>query len=184
MLYIPGIKNQLADCLSHQGGYKDTINLPKLHLYQITNQLCARGDSLNQIGIATQEDDELTLLKKTITQGWSSTIKEVPNDLQPYGTFGEELTVEDGIVLKGTRIVIPTKKCEAILKLIQEGHLGLNKCQLTAKDTVYWSGLNNQLEKLILICELCLKYSHSKCKQKSSMSLGPEIPLHPWSKFH
>ena len=112
--------NQLADCLSHLGGQKETIKLPKLYLYQITNQLCARCNSLNQIRIATQEDDELALLKHTIIQGWPSTIKEVPNVLQPYWTFREELTVEDSIVLKGTQIVIPTKKCKAILNLIMK----------------------------------------------------------------
>ena len=31
--------------------------------------------------------------------------------------------------------------------------------------------------------ELCLKYSHSKCKQKPSTSLGQEIPVHPWTKL-
>ena len=74
--YIPGLNNQLADCLSWYGGGKDTIKLPKLHAYHITNQLCARSDGLQQIRIATQEDDKLALLKHTITQGWPSTIKE------------------------------------------------------------------------------------------------------------
>ena len=73
--------------------------------------------------------------------------------------------------MKGTRIVIPNKKHEAVLKLIHEGHLGLNKCKLHAKDTVYWPGLNEQLERLILNCELCLKYSQSKCKQQPSTIL-------------
>ena len=114
------------------GGQKDTIKLPKLYLYQIANQLCAKSDSLNQLRIATEEGDELALLKHTITQGWPSTIKEVPNVLQPYWTFREELTVEDGLILKSTRIVILTKKLEALLKLIHEGHLGLNKCKLHA----------------------------------------------------
>ena len=91
------------------GGQKDTIKLPKLHGYQITDQLCTRSNSLNQIRIATQEDDELLLLKHTITQGWPSTIKEVPNVLQPYWTFTQEIMVEDGIFLKGTQVVIPTK---------------------------------------------------------------------------
>ena len=50
------------------------------------------------------------------------------------------------------------------------------------KDTLYWPSLNDQLEKFILNCELCLKYSHSKCKPKLSTSLGQEIPVHPWSK--
>ena len=109
------------------GGQKDTIKLPKLHLYQIINQLSAKSGSLNQLRLVMQEDDELVLLRHTITQGWPSTIKEVPNVLQPYWTFREELTVEDGLVLKGTRIVIPYKKHDAVLKLMHEGHLGLNK---------------------------------------------------------
>ena len=79
--YIPGLKNQLADCLSPLGGQKDTINLPKLHFYQSTKQLSTRSDNLNQLELATQDDGELVLLKHTVIQGWPSTIKEVLNAL-------------------------------------------------------------------------------------------------------
>ena len=48
---------------------------------------------------------------------------------------------------------------------------------------MYWPGLNDQLEDLVLNCELCLKYSTSKCKQESSLSLGQEVPLYPWTKL-
>ena len=181
--YIPGVTNQLADCLSRLGGQKDTIKLSKLYVYQITHQLSARSHSLNQLRLSTQADDELALLKHTIMQGWPSSIKQVPPVLQPYWTFREELTEEDGLILKGTRIVMPDKNCEAILKLIHEGHLGLNKCKLHAKETVYLPGLNDQFEKLVLNCEFCLKYSHSKCKQEPSLSLGQEVPLYPWNKL-
>ena len=154
------------------------IKLPKLYAYQITNELCDRSNSLQQIRIFTQDDDELVLLKHTISQGWPNNIKEVPSVIQSYCTFREELTIEDGIILKGTRIVIPVRKWEVVLKLIHEGHLGLNKGKLHSKETVYWPGLNSQLEKPVLNCELCLKYSQSKCKQKPTMSLGQGIPLH------
>ena len=110
-------------------------------------------------------------------------VKEVPKELQPYWTFREELTIEDGFILKGTRIVIPSMKCEAVLKLIHEGHLGLSKCKLYAKETVYWPGLNDQLDKLILNCELCIKYSQAKHKQPPNMKLGQEIPIHPQTKL-
>ena len=63
------LTNQLADCFSHLLGQKDTINLLKLYAYQITNQLCARSDSLQQIRIDTQDDFELALLKHTIKVG-------------------------------------------------------------------------------------------------------------------
>ena len=181
--YIPGTTNQLADCLSCLGDQKDTIKLPKLQVNQITKQLQARSDSLQQLRVATQADDELAILKHTIMQGWPKNIKQVPPELQPYWTFREELTIEDGLILKGTRIVIPNKQQQAILKQLHEGHLGLNKCKLRAKETVYWPGLNNELENLVLNCALCLKYSTAKCKLESSLTLGQEIPLYPWTKL-
>ena len=110
-------------------------------------------------------------------------IKEIPQVLQPYWTFQEELTIEDGLILKGTGIVIPNKKHETILNSIHDSHLGLNKYKLCAKQAVYWAGLNDQLEKLVFNCQLCLKYSNSKKKQGTNLSLGHEIPLFPWTKL-
>ena len=134
MRYIPGPTNQLADCLSRLGNQNDAIKLPKLHVNQITRQLQARSDSLQQLRMVTQADDELAILKHTIMQGWPKNIKQVPPEIQPYWTFREELTIEDGLILKGTRIVIPTKQHQAVLKQLHEGHLGLNKCKLRAKE--------------------------------------------------
>ena len=121
-------------------------------------------------------------MKHIIQQGWPKTIKEVPKDVQKYWTFCEELTIEDGLILKGTRIIIPDKKREEILMLMHEGHLGLNKCKMRAKETVYWPGINEQLEQLILNCQLCLKYSRSKNKDMPHTVLGHEVPPVPWSK--
>ena len=180
--YIPGLTNHVADCLSRRGFQKDSISLPKLHINQITSQLKARSNSLHNLQLATQDDDKLAILKHVIQQGWPKTIKEVPTKVQKYWTFHEELTIEDGLVLKGMRIIIPDKKREEILKLIHEGHLGLNKCKMRAKETVYWPGINEQLQQLILDCQLCLKYSRSKDKNTPHTALGHEIPPVPWSK--
>ena len=74
--YIPCVTNQLADCLLWLGGQNIPIKLHKLHMYQITSQLHARSDSLQDLRIATQEDDELALLKCTIMSAWPSTTKK------------------------------------------------------------------------------------------------------------
>ena len=180
--YIPGLTNQIANCLSRLGVQKDSISLPKLQVNQITSQLKARNDSLHRIRLATQANDNLTILKHIIQQGWPKTIKEVPQEIQKYWTFHEELTIKDGLILKGMQIMIPDKMREDILKQIHEGHLGLNKCQMRVKETVYWPGLNDQLENLILNCQLCLKYSKSKNKSMPPTALGHEVPTVPWSK--
>ena len=165
------------------GDQKGSIKLPKLQIYHITQQLPARSDSLHQLRLSLQADDEFALLRHTIMQGWPKSVKKVLPALQPFWTFREELTVEDGLILKGTRIVIPTKQHKAILKLLHKGHLGLNKCKLRAKETAHWPGLNDQLEDLVLNCELCLKYSTAKCKLEPSLSLGQKVPLYPWTKL-
>ena len=133
--YIPGVTYQLADCLPWLGGQKDSIMLPTLHIHQITIQHYARSDSLQDLRIATQENDELVLLKHTITTGLPSTIREVPSEIQSYWTFREELTVEDGIVLKDTHIVIPTRNSKLCWTLFM-------------KDIRVWTNLS--LEQKIL----------------------------------
>ena len=72
--YLPGIKISLLIVFSNLGGQKDSIKLPKLQAHQITSHLNTRRDSLPEIRIAMQEDDQLALLKHTITHGWPNTI--------------------------------------------------------------------------------------------------------------
>ena len=131
----------------------------------------------------TQTNDELAILKHTIMQGWPKPIKQVPPMLHPYWMFREKLTIEDGLILKGTRIIIPNNQHKTILELIHKGHLGLNKCKHIAKETVYWPGLNMQLEDLVLNCELCLKYLTAKHKLEPNQTLGQEVPLYSWTKL-
>ena len=53
---------------------------------------------------------------------------------------------------------------------------------MRSKETIYWPGMNEQLEQVILNCQLCLKYSRSKDKNMPNTALGHEIPSVPWSK--
>ena len=89
--YIPGSTNQLADCLSCLGDQKDAIKLPKLHANQITKQLPARCDSLQQLRVATQADDKLAILKHTIMQGWPKLSSKCHQSYNFTGPLGKSL---------------------------------------------------------------------------------------------
>ena len=125
----------------------------------------------------------MALLKYTITHGWPRTVQELPQELQAYWTFREDMTVEDGLILKATRIVIPSSMQESILQQLHDGHLGFTKCYNRAKQTVYWPNLRKELEDLVLNCQLCLKHSQAKQKPKPTPSFGQEIPAVPWTKL-
>ena len=49
------------------------------------------------------------------------------------------------------------------------------KVNMRAKETVYWPGMNEQLEQLIVNCQLWLKNSRSKDKNRPNTALGHEI---------
>ena len=135
--YIKGENNQLADCLYCLGYMKDKISLPKLKINFTKSHLRAKQDTMQEIHMETRLDDELASLMHVLVNGWPETIKELAPALKSYWTFREELTVENGMILKDTHIVIPHKMRKRILNQLHEGHLGENKCQAKAAQTVY-----------------------------------------------
>ena len=99
--YIKGSTNQLADCLSRLGCQKDKIELTKLKIHAITKQLHATSDRLNQFCTETAQDEEMALLKHIVQTGWPPEIHDIPKEIQPYWTFQEQITIEDGSSTEG-----------------------------------------------------------------------------------
>jgi len=56
--------------------------------------------------------------------------------VEPYRNFMADLTVADGVLLKGSRVVIPASMRSEVLDLIHEGNLGTAKCKRRARGAV------------------------------------------------
>ena len=179
--YIKGEINQLADCLSHLGCMKDRISLPKLKINFTESHFHAKQDTMQQIHMETRLDDELASLMHAIVNTWPEIIKELAPALKSYWTF-KEFPVENGMVLKDTCIFIPQKMRKRILNQLHEGHLGENKCQAKATQTVYWPNISEDIVQFVLNCPTCLKYSNQKHKNTKN-PLGQEVPIIPWTKL-
>ena len=139
--YIKGSTNQLAHCLSRHGCQKDKIELPKLKIHAMTMQLHATSDRLNQFCTETAQDEEMALLKHIVQTGWPPEIPDIPKEIQPYWTFQEQITIEDGLLLKGTCIIVTQTLHKEMIQLLHTGHLGLKKCLNRAKQSMYWPSL-------------------------------------------
>ena len=182
--YIKGSTNQLSDCLSRLGCQKDKIQLPKQQINAITRQLPVTADRLNQFHTETTHDEELALLKHVVQNGWPQDLHDLPKGIQPYWTFHEEMTIKDGLLLKGTHIIVPHTLCPEMIQLLHTGHLRLEKCLNRAKQSMYWPGLYEEWKDLITSCTTCVKLSSQKPTCLSSRQhAGHEIPVHPWSKL-
>ncbi len=98
---------------------------------------------------------------------------------KPHFSFRDEITVEDDILYKGDRIIMPTSLRPQMLKKIHEGHQGIVKCKNMARDVLYWPSMGSEIETVVSKCSTC----QSNRKQEASEPMIPhEIPDRPYAK--
>jgi len=64
--------------------------------------------------------------------GWPL-VHNLSGPLRPYHSVASQLTVHDGLLLKGTRIVMPLAFRFDILDQLHSGHQGITKCRARAQ---------------------------------------------------
>ena len=96
-----------------------------------------------------------------------------------YYNNRHELTIQDGLILKGDRIIVPSTMRKEILSLIHHGHQGIETIKNRARSAVYWPNINKQLEEVVRCCDACQEFQR---KQSAEPILEHEIPTEPWSK--
>ena len=93
--------------------------------------------------------DNATLRQLTsmIVKGWPDTLQEVPPAVRVYCSFRDELSIEDGLILKGQRLLIPNSLHEDILEQLHYGHQGIEKTRLRVRESVFWPNINKDIEQ-------------------------------------
>ena len=86
-----------------------------------------------------------------------------------------ELTVQAGLLVKGSRLVIPKSMRLEILDALHEGHQRITRCRERAKTSVWWPGLSKQLEEIGRQCPACAKERSNPVEQVIISAL-PEKP--------
>ena len=97
-------------------------------------------------------------LLSTIKDGWSESKKDVQNDLRPYFDVRDTLSHQNGIILKGERIVIPASLRDTTKKRSHSAHLGYDSMMRRARDTIFWPGMAKEVRQLAENCEACQQY--------------------------
>jgi hypothetical protein len=85
-------------------------------------------------------------LLKTIQTGWRDSNKETDKEMHPYFDVRAELTCEDGLTLKGERIVIPMLERKTVMNNVHISHLGMEGTLAKARKYVYWPRRNEQIK--------------------------------------
>lgn len=107
------------------------------------------------------------LRKETVAdQELSKLLKE----LQSGTNHDPEYSINDHIIFRGHRILIPKSLQPAVLQELHSTHLGIVKMKSIARNYVYWRNIDQDIESMVKSCKNCA--DRRKLPQKA--------PLHQW----
>lgn len=148
--YKPG-KSNIADPLSRLCTLK---NEPKAkegddYVHQIAEYARPRAVSMTEIKMHSEEDEEIRKVKKGVyNNDWEESVKG-------YKIFGNELCFFDNILLRGNRLVIPSKLRKTVLDAAHEGHPGIVAMKGRLRCKVWWPRIDKDAETLVKSCKGC-----------------------------
>ena len=171
--YKPGREMIFADYLSRVS----PTQRPEITLERTIHAIQISPGQIEKVKRATESDGELSILREIIVAGWPESSKAVPKKIRHYYSMKDFLSIEDGMVFFGERLVVPASMHEEYLERIHMGHLGITKCQLRAREALYWKDMNSDIEKYIRDCHECLVNARSSPKQPM---MPHQVPTSPW----
>ena len=124
--------------------------------------------SVNEIRTGTRCDPILSQVIKFVQHGWPNHNSD--ETLKPYFTGKDELSVQDGCLLWGNRVVVPPKERARVVEELHETHPGICRMKALVRSYVWWPKMDADLEQKV---RQCSPYQENR---KSP----PEAPLHPW----
>ena len=126
----------------------------------------------------TELDECLQKLKHVIRVGWPDTKEEVPSEIRNYFHFKEELTIQDGILFKGNRVIVLTALRSHTVKKVHSSHIGIEGCLRKARDALFWPGMSAEIKDSIAKCDTCNSY---QTNQQKEPLIPHDPPKCPWS---
>ena len=102
-------------------------------------------------------------------------------ELKPYFCRKYELSVEQGCLMWGLRVIIPTTLRQQVLDELHWAHPGVSRMKAMARAYFWWPNLYDDISKLARSCNDCNRVRANPPKAP----LQPWIwPSRPWQRIH
>ncbi|UYV62479.1 K02A2.6-like [Cordylochernes scorpioides] len=182
IVHIPGKELLDADALSRQplltteGGEDERPT--SAHINAVLSSIIDKDEMLTKIFEAQQEDTTLKAVVNYLEQGWPDK-KKMSQALLSYWHVKDELGVQNGLLMRSCRLVIPASMKLEILDKLHAGHFGITKTRLRARETVWWPGISEEIAETVRKCSVCIQEAVSKHEPL----IPTNFPTRPWQKI-
>ena len=181
--HVPGKQLTIADMLSRAPTEVYDCNDQELEqdsqvfVNSVIASLPASEQQLQRIKQFQQNDPVCKQLFQFCQTKWPSQ-SSLSEKVKPYCSVSAEISIENGLIMKGSRIIIPLELQPEMLTKLHDGHLGITKCRARARQAIWWPGLSKQLGDKVKNCSECRKHS----LQRAEPLISTQLPDLPWQK--
>ena len=101
--------------------------------------------------------------------------------LKPYHQRRTELSITDGCLMWGARVIIPSRYRKAMLEELHNAHSGIVRMKAVGRSFMWWPGFDSDIERTVNSCDICRRSRHKPIEAP----LQPwSFPDRPWSRVH
>lgn len=124
--------------------------------------------TLSDLRRETARDTHLATIKNYVLNRWPRKIKDI--GLKPFFNCRTQLSYENGILMRGHKVVIPSCLQESVCRELHSSHFGVVKMKAEARKRLWFPGVDAALERVAGACGVC-------CALRPA---PPHAPLAPW----
>lgn len=148
-------------------------------LLQLQHHLESTRISSSEVSQWTEKDRLLSRVKRFVTSGWPSV--KLDREFQPYLSRQLEISLFDGCLLWGSRLIIPPPGRSYLLEQLHQTHLGVSRMKSLARGYVWWPDMDTDIENYVRRCDAC---QSSRPQPPIAPTHSWEVPKQPWSRIH
>jgi hypothetical protein len=178
--YLPGKYLYIADCLSRN--YSNEVGKLDKDMNEIVHSvekhLRMSENKKEEFRLHTKRDVILSDVCKYWMNGWKC--KKYEGELKVFYQIRNDLHVYKDMIFYNDRVVVPKRLREKMLKLLHEGHFGINRTYDRAREILFWPGMSMDIKKMIQNCKVCERYRYANVKEPL---IAHEIPKLPFQKI-
>jgi len=122
------------------------------------------------------EDETFRELTQIVRKGFPR-IQDLPPKLRPFHRFADEMSVVDGVLMLGHKIIVPVSLRKQVLEALHAAHQGIAMMNQRASDTVFWPGISIDITRVRNECGDCNRIAKSQAMEPPVAITYPEYPF-------
>lgn len=178
--YRPGKEILLADCLSRAALCSDEDYAAEMakSVHMVRQRVCMseknRADYLKTL---KDDDSLLRVIEFVESNSWPG-FHKLHRDDQDLYRVKDELHVEEGMLFKDHKLVIPKRLRPIIVDWLHGNHMGIDKTVAKGSSLYFWSGMSGDIERGVRNCPVCEKFQRHQQKETLTLEDEPLFPLY------